>query len=71
MAYDPDPEMKDPDIGGMKWFIGAVAAIVFVMTGIYFFTDMEAIHVATNPPTPAVITPAPEPSTPPPSTMSR
>ena len=71
MAYDHDPEAKDPDIGGMKWFLGALAAIVLVMTGIYFFASMDAIHVASNSTVPPVATSAPEPSTPPPSTLSR
>ena len=71
MAFDQDPEMKDPDIGGSKWFIGALAAIVLAMTGIYVFANMTAIHVASNAPAPPVSTPAPEPNTPPPSTMSR
>jgi hypothetical protein len=54
----------------MKWFIGAVVAIAVVMVGIYFFANMDAIHLASNSAVPPVTTPAPEPSTPPPSTMS-
>ncbi len=70
MTYDQEPEMRDPDIGGTKWFIGALVAIVLAMTGIYFFSDLDAVRIASHTPASPVTAP-PEPSTPPPSTMSR
>lgn len=70
MAHERDPERKDPDISGTRFFVCALVAIVLVMTGIYFFTNLDAVHIARNT-TPPVMAPAPEPRTPPPSTMSR
>ena len=73
MVHDNDPEKNDPDpdIGGIKLFIGGIVAIMLVMTGIYLFANMHAVKVASNSSSPPVSSPAPEPSTPPPSTMSR
>jgi len=63
--------LDDPDIGGVRLFIGGLVAIVLAMGGIYFFTNMHAVNVASNTSNPTMSTPAPEPKTPPPSTMSR
>lgn len=64
-------DLDDPDIGGVKLFIGGLVAIVVVMGGIYLFTNMHAVNVASNTSSPPMSTPAPEQKTPPPSTMSR
>ena len=64
-------DLDDPDIGGVKLFIGGLVAIVLVMGGIYLFTNMHAVYVASNTSNPTMSMPAPEPKTPPPSTMSR
>jgi hypothetical protein len=72
--YDEDArksDLEDPDIGGVKLFIGGLIAIALGMSGIYLFTNMHAVNVASNTSNPPMSTPAPEPKTPPPSTMSR
>jgi hypothetical protein len=59
MVHDNDSEKNDPDIGGIKLFVGGIVAIICVMTGIYFFANMHAVKVASNTSSPPVSAPAP------------